>query len=266
MADLTKPMSAAAIKKLDYFERAQLYHNVYSKYAYKDLPYELKTFYNTDSGLKAIQAIASTGSIQNPYTLIHLLRVLMPEMPKSYQHIYKRAEFLADMCDTSVENILRSRLFLAENFIPDMITGEIDKIIKTKGTGTYIPLEEGSYTPDPDAGKGGGSGGGGDGDFAEEEKVYFYYDTSTGACTCSKTYAELINKVPKLPAAEIIFDSSMKHNNVVNISCSHNTENNSLEFNFIQIYDFKMTLYQVVYTPDGCTIDTGELVISKDTE
>ena len=164
MADLTKPMSAAAIKKLDYFEKAQLYHNVYSKYAYKDLPYELKTFYDTDNGLKAIQAIASTGSIQDPYTLVHLLRVLMPEMPKSYQHIYKRAEFLADMCDTSVENILRSRLFLAENFIPDMVTGEIDKIIKTKGTGTYIPIEEGSYTPDPDAGKGGGSGGGGEGE------------------------------------------------------------------------------------------------------
>lgn len=263
MADLTKPMSAASIKKLDYFEKAQLYHNVYQNYEYKDLPFELKTFYDTDNGLKAVQAVASTGSIQNPYSLVHLIRVLSPEMPRSYQHIYQRASFLADMCDTSIRNILESKIFYIENFIPNMEIDKIDKIINTKGTGTYIPLEEGEYIPDPDAGGGGGGGGG---DYSDEEKVYFYYDTNTGSCTCSKTYSELINKVPKLPSAEILFDSSMHHNNVVNISCSHNSVNNNLEFNFIQIYDYKMTLYQVIYTPDGCTIDSGELILSKDTE
>ena len=262
MADLTKPMTAANIKKLDYFEKAQLYHNVYQNYQYKDLPFDLKTFYDTDNGLKAVQAIASVGSIQNPYTLQHLIRTLTPEMPRSYQQIYQRAAFLTDMCDTTIRNILESKMFFIENFVPEMNETEINRVINTKGTGTYIPVEEGSYTPDPDAGKGGGGGGG---DFAEEEKVYFYYNTTTGVCTCSKSFTELLSKVPKLPAAEILFDSTMRHNNVVNISCSYNTDNDSLEFNFIQVYDYKMTLYQVIYTTEGCTIDSGELIIARDT-
>ena len=45
MPDLTKPMTDEQIAILDYFEKAQLYHNVYLDKGYYELPKALRVFF-----------------------------------------------------------------------------------------------------------------------------------------------------------------------------------------------------------------------------
>lgn len=248
-------MSDADIRKLDYFEKAILFHNVYIDYKYEDLPYSLKAFYSLDSGLLTVQSIAKNGNIQDPFALLNIIERICPEKPRNFQQVYARAAFFADMCDTSIIKILQSRFFEPMDFIPNMTDEKIQEVIKTKGVGTYIPLTPADYTPSdiqpPPPGQGGG--GGGDGDYAEEEKIYFYYDGTS--CTCNKKYCDLFSKLPKLPAAELIYTNDERYNNIVSIAHRYDETNQVISYFFFHIYDSHAEMIQVDF--NGATIEVN---------
>ena len=258
MIDLTKPMNESEIQKLDRFQKAQLFHNVYEKYSYDNLPQSLKEFYNIDNGLNAVKSLASTAGIQDPYTLVRFIKLVRPDTPKTYQHIYNRAKFLADMCDTDVLSILNSDFFKGFNFIPDMTYAGDKKVEATKGVGTYIPLKDGEYIPSEDEDEGGGSGQ----DYKDEEKVYFYYYASSDEIRASKTFAELKTKLPKLPESELVFAEDENNTNILNVSCNYNEEADKITFNFFQISETEMTLYRVEYTASDLTVSAGTFIMN----
>ena len=69
MANLNAPMADAQIQKLDYFDKAQLYHNVYLNYTFNQLPVALRSFYTDDPGLTIVKAILGNSFSYSPRSL-----------------------------------------------------------------------------------------------------------------------------------------------------------------------------------------------------
>ena len=253
MASLNTPMTNEEIKNLDYFDRAQLYHNVYHDIEYSKLPTLLKPFRVDDGGLKAIKSVVAGQNIKYPYTLAHLIKVLEPEAPRTYQQVYNRAVFLADLCDTSVNKILKSDIFAPRDFIPQLDENIIKDIITTKGTGTIKELKSDDYEPWVDPNPPAGSS-----DYTDEEKVYFF--ENNGTFTCNKSFDEVIAKLPKLPTAELIYTNN-NNQNMLDISSGYNDLTQIASFNFIKMYENNIILSTLHYSASGIEFEQNTLEI-----
>lgn len=260
MANLNVPLSYAEIEKLDYFDRAQLYYNVYRNYEYKNLPTQLRKFYTEDEGLELVKAVLINSDLKNPYEIVKLIKALNPAMPQTLQEIYNRALYLADVCDTSVEKILRSNLFKEKNFIPELNESAIRQVLALKNLGTITPLKKEDYTPAPVTPDDGGSSGGNiDGDYANENKIYFTVNGST--VKCDTPFDKVIEKLPKLPDAELIRNSLDDYQNISNIACGYDEFTSTVNFNFAQIYSSTIKLFTIHYSLSGATLEENEFMI-----
>ena len=264
MPDLTKPMTDEQIAFLDHFEKAQLYHNVYIDKKYDELPRALREFYTDDPGLRLVKSTIHSANIKEPYEIQRLIRALKPSKPQSHQEIYVRAQFLADVCDTTVEKILRSKLFSICDFIPDLSEDAIEDIIKNKNTGLIVPLDNEEYTPSPDQG---GSGSGDEptptidtGDYGDEKKIYFTQNGTT--ISCDTEFDNVIANLPKLPAAELVLDAANDYQNVLDISSGYNTEQQIIDFNFFQMYGTTVKIFTIHYTKNGITMEENTISIN----
>jgi len=141
--DLTTPMTDEQISRLDYFEKAQLYHNVYLNKTYDELPKALRSFYLDDPGLRLVKSTIQNANMKEPYEIEKLIKALAPSKPQTHQEIYNRALYLANVCDTSVEKILHSGMFGWHDFIPAMTNDVIEDILTNKNTGLLKPLAPG---------------------------------------------------------------------------------------------------------------------------
>lgn len=261
MADLNAPMSNDSIKKLDYFEKAQLYHNIYINVPYAQLPASLRSFYSEDPGLIYLQSVLMNSNLQNPYEIAKLIQSLKPEKPQTLQEIYIRARYLADVCDTTVDKILRSNIFNVQDFIPQLTEDKIKEVLKKTVTGNLIPLNAGDYTPAPEpVTPGGDTPITIEGDYADESKIYFTVDGLS--ITCNKTFSEVINKLPKLPDAELIFSAIDDYQNISNINCGYNTDTKIIDFNFIQMYGNSIKLYTIHFSALNITLEENNFIIN----
>lgn len=268
MADLTNTMSNEQIDRLDYFEKIQLYYNVYRETPYNQIPPALRKFAIQDDGLLLVKSILANSPIQNPYEIAKLIKAINPVPPATLQEVYQRAVYLADVCDTSVENILKSDIFNTKNFIPQLDEEILDETIKNGNMGLPITLDNEDYTPSPDSGDSSGD----DtpipgptpsisGDYAEEKKIYFNY--SNNNVTCSTTYADIVAMSPKLPAAELIIKNSSGTQNIDNISCDYDNNEGAIYFNFIHFDKDYIKLHSICYTSNSLTIDENNLIIDS---
>lgn len=258
MVNLNAPMTDAQIALLDHFEKAQLYHNVYLNTAYEDLPKLLKEFFTDDPGLRLVKSTIQSANIKEPYEIQRLIRTLNPSKPQTYQEIYVRAQFLANVCDTSVEKILRSKIFSVNDFIPDLKEDALTAVLNTKTTGFLVPLKSSEYTPSQDQ-------GGSSGDIptptpAEDSKVKFTVNGTT--VTCNKAYDEIVEYLPDLPEAEMILDSLNDYQNVLNVSCGYNQPDGRADFNFIQLYGTTIKFYTIHCTASAFTLEENTVVIN----
>ena len=256
-------MTNEQIEKLDYFDKAQLYHTVYYNKTYSEIPKSLRIFYTADAGLAIVKATISNASIKDPYEIAKLIKALNPSKPQTLQEIYNRAAYIANLCDTSIEKILRSDIFNTKDFIPKMSEEKIKETLKNKNIGSLISLEKEDYTPsqddDPTPTP---TPIPGEGDYATEEKIYFTVD-SNFQLKCSKTYQQVISTLPKLPSAELILDSSSDYQNILNISCGYNEEIGQLDFNFIQLYDTTIKMFTIHFKAVGITIEENSFIINN---
>jgi len=262
MADLTKPMSDAAINQLDYFDKAQLYHNVYMNIPYDEIPTPLKKFYNEDPGLIYLKSVLMDSNLQNPYEIAKLIKALKPAKPQTLQEIYNRAKYLADVCDTSIEKILRSDLFNSQDFIPQLTEENIVKTLKNGALGNPVTLKPDDYTPAPS----GGDDSGDDpvtptieGDYADENKIYF--NANGDSITCNKSFSEVISKLPKLPDAELVRNAADDYQNISNIACGYDPTTATAHFNFAQIYTTNILLFTIHYSASGIIMEENEFMI-----
>ena len=255
-------MANENIKNLDYFDLALLYHNSYLETKYSQLPAELKQFRTEDRGLKVIKGVIAGQNIKEPYTIVNLIKVLRPEKPRTHQQIYGRALFLADLCDTTVSKIIKSNMFNAVDFIPNLKSNVADEIIKNKGTGPVKELTSDEYTPWPDPGPG-PQPTPGTGDYADEEKIYFFVEGNN--YRCNKTFEEVTHKLPKLPAAELVFDGTGDYKNILDISSGYDSLNQVAKFNFILMYDNNMEMFTISYSEQGIELEHNSLVVGNET-
>ena len=261
MANLTQPMTVEQINQLDYFEKAQLYHNVYYNKTLYEIPVPLRSFYNLDEGLSIVKATISNAKVKDPYEIAKLIKALNPAIPRTYQEIYARAAFLADICDTSVEKILKSDIFNTRDFIPKLDAVALKEVLNSKTTGMPITLKREDYTPSQDDEEQGGGGSTPSGDYATEDKIYFIVENQE--IICDKTFDEVIAKLPKLPEAELILDSASDYQNILNISCGYNAAKTEINFNFIRLYDTEIKFFTIHYTGVGITIEENSFVIDN---
>lgn len=256
MPDLTQPMSNEQIEKLDYFDKAQLYHNVYINKKYSEIPKALRSYYTADEGLSIVKATISNASIKDPYEIVKLIKALNPSMPQTYQEIYTRAAYLANLCDTSIEKILRSTIFNTKNFIPNLNEDVIKAVLSTKTIGALIQLIPSDYTPSPDSEETPSSYS----DFANETKIYFTL-TQDGNIVCNKPFSYIKLKTPQLPAAELIILG--ENNNVQNINYTTSWVDIAAYYVFTQVYDNIIKMYIVKYESNGnIEIEESELIIN----
>lgn len=256
MANLTKPMTNEQIEKLDYFDKAQLYHNVYMSKTYFQIPSALRSFYIADGGLEIVKATISNAHIKDPYEIAKLIKALNPGKPQTLQEVYARAEYLANLCDTSVKKILESNIFNTRDFIPQLDSNALKETLANKTTGMLVPLKPTDYTPskDDDTPSGGG-------DYAEENKIYFMVEGNE--IICDTSFSDVIAKLPKLPEAELILDEASDYQNILNISCGYNAAKTKIDFNFIRLYDTEIKFFTIHYTGVGITIEENTFVINN---
>jgi hypothetical protein len=255
VANLNTPLTDAEIRNLDYFDKARLYHNVYINYKYSALPAELRQFRLEDNGFKVAQSIIGGQNIKEPYAIVKLLKVLKPENPKTYQQIYRRAAFLADLCDTTVSKIIKSGLFDTYNFIPKLNSDVAQFIINSKGVGTVQELKASDYTPyTPDEG--------GDGGSTDKESHIVFSMGINNALTCDTTFDKVVEKLPDIPAAELVYNAENDYQNIVSISSGYDRARNCVDFNFIRMYEDTLELLTVHYSAAQLTYEINELVIN----
>lgn len=262
MANLTKPMTNEQIEKLDYFDKVQLYHNVYMNLPYESIPRALRSFYIADGGLEIVKATISNAHIKDPYEIAKLIKALNPGKPQTLQEVYARAEYLANLCDTSVKKILESNIFNAHDFIPQLKADALKETLSNKTTGMLVPLKASDYTPskddDPTPTPGPTPSGG---DYAEENKIYFMVEGNE--IICDTSFSDVIAKLPKLPEAELILDEASDYQNILNISCGYNAAKTKIDFNFIRLYDTEIKFFTIHYTGVGITIEENTFVINN---
>jgi hypothetical protein len=261
MANLNASMTEAEINRLDYFDKAQLYHNVYINMPYNQLPQSMKKFYNEDQGLSSVKAVLVNSNLQDPYEIAKIIKALNPAKPQTLQEIYVRAKYLADVCDTTVEKVLRSNLFNTEDFIPQLNENILNKTLKVGTVGTPVPLKNEDYTPAPVTPT---PGGGGDeptisGDYANENKIYFTINGNN--VSCNTPFSKVIEKLPKLPDAELVRNSLDDYQNISNIACGYDEFSRTVHFNFIQIYTSVIKLFTIHYSASGATLEENEFMI-----
>ena len=250
MANLNIKMTDAEIAKLDYFEKAQLYHNVYYKETFFNIPTALRSFYTADEGLSLVKATISGSRIKDPYEIAKLIKSLSPSTPQTHQEIYTRALYLANVCDTSVEKILRSGIFNTKDFIPKLDEEAIQSVLKNKTTGALVPLKQSEYEPSEDDDP---TPSPTPTPSVEEDKIYF--SIQNGDIICDTPYQDIIAKLPKIPAAELILDAANNYQNVLNISCGYNETNSIIDFNFIQMYDTTIKFFTIHYGLNDISIE-----------
>jgi hypothetical protein len=255
-------MTNQQIEKLDYFDKAQLYHNVYINKTYFQIPSALRCFYIADGGLEIVKATISNAHIKDPYEIAKLIKALNPEKPQTLQEIYARAEYLANLCDTSVKKVLESDIFNTRDFIPQLDAAVLKKTLTNKTTGMLVPLKPADYTPaddddTPTPGPTPSSGG----DYAEENKIYFMVEGND--IICDTSFNDVIAKLPKLPEAELILDEASDYQNILNISCGYNAAKTEINFNFIRLYDTEIKFFTIHYTGVGISIEENTFVISN---
>lgn len=264
MANLNAPMTETAINKLDYFEKAQLYHNVYVDIPYNQLPQSMKKFYSEDPGLTSVQSVLMNSNLQNPYEIVKVINALNPEKPQTLQEIYLRAKYLADVCDTTVEKVLRSNIFNTLDFIPQLNEDTLKKVLKGTTLGNPIPLTENDYTPAPKPTPSGDDGGETpvpipSGDYADENKIYFIVNDSN--VTCETPFEKVIEKLPKLPDAELVRSAGEDYQNISNISCGYDETNKTVHFNFAEFYSNSIKLFAVYYSTTGVSLEKNDFMI-----
>ena len=262
MADLTKPMTNEQIEKLDYFDKAQLYHNVYISKTYNEIPKSLRSFYIADEGLAIVKATISNAHIKDPYEIAKLIKALNPGKPQTLQEVYARAEYLANLCDTSVKKILESNIFNTHDFIPQLDDNALKETLANKTTSMPVQLKPSDYTPagDDDTPTPTPTPSG-DGDYAEENKIYFMVEGNE--IICDTSFDNVIAKLPKLPEAELILDEASDYQNILNISCGYNAAKTEINFNFIRLYDTEIKFFTIHYTGVGISIEENTFVISN---
>ena len=248
-------MTNDQIEKLDYFDKAQLYHNVYINIPYESIPRALRAFYIADEGIAIVKATISNASIKDPYEIAKLIKALNPSKPQTLQEVYARAEYLANLCDTSVKKILESNIFNTHDFIPQLKPEVLKETLANKTTGMLVPLKSTDYTPSGDDTPSGG------GDYAEENKIYFMVEGNE--IICDTSFNDVIAKLPKLPAAELILDEASDYQNILNISCGYNAAKTQIDFNFIRLYDTEIKFFTIHYTGVGITIEENTFIISN---
>lgn len=255
-------MTNEQIEKLDYFDKAQLYHNVYINKTYFEIPSSLRTFYTADGGLEIVKATISNAHIKDPYEIAKLIKALNPEKPQTLQEIYARAAYLANLCDTSVKKILESNIFNTRDFIPQLNSEALEATLVNKTTGMLVPLKPSDYTPssDDDTPSPTPTPGGG-GDYAEENKIYFMVEGND--IICDTSFNDVIAKLPKLPEAELILDEASDYQNILNISCGYNAARTEINFNFIRLYDTEIKFFTIHYTGVGIIIEENTFIISN---
>jgi len=261
LADLTKPMTNEQIEKLDYFDKTQLYHNVYINKTYNEIPKALRQLYIADGGLEIVKATISNAHIKDPYEIAKLIKALNPGKPQTLQEVYARAEYLANLCDTSVKKILESNIFNTHDFIPQMNDSTIKETLSNKTTGMLVPLTSSDYTPAGDDDTPTPTPGptpSGDG---EENKIYFMVEDNE--IICDTSFNDVIAKLPKLPEAELILDEASDYQNILNISCGYNAAKTEINFNFIRLYDTEIKFFTIHYTGVGISIEENTFVISN---
>ena len=259
-------MTDEQISRLDHFEKAQLYHNVYYNSSWASLPIALRPYYTADDGLAIVKATIANASIKDPYEIAKLIKAINPSKPQTLQEVYARAAYLANLCDTSVEKILRSDIFNTRDFIPDLTETAIKTTLANKTTGMLVPLKASDYTPSQDDDEGGDTPTpvpGGDSDYADENKIYFTVENES--VVCDTAFDDVISKIPKLPAAELVLDTINDSQNILNISCGYNESANRIDFNFIRIYQDSLELFTIHYARSGITIESNSVVISGGT-
>lgn len=263
MADLTQPMTNEQIEKLDYFDKAQLYHNVYINKTYNEIPRALRSFYTADGGLEIVKATISNAHIKDPYEIAKLIKALNPEKPQTLQEIYARAEYLANLFDTSAKKVLESGIFNTHDFIPQLDSDVIKETLSNKTTGILVPLKPTDYTPSKDDSPTPTPGPtpSGDGDYANENKIYFMVEGND--IICDTSFNDIIAKLPKLPEAELILDEASDYQNILNISCGYNAAKTEINFNFIKLYDTEIKFFTIHYTGVGISIEENTFVISN---
>ena len=261
MPDLINHITDEEIRNLDYFDKARLYHNNYLNVKYSELPQPLRIFRTEDNGLKVMKALVTNQNIKYPYTIIKLLKIIEPDSPLTHQQIYNRALFLADLCDTTVSKIIKSKLFNTRDFIPDLTDEAIKDILESKGTGSVKELKSDEYTPwvDPTPPTPPTPGPGGD--YADEEKIYFFEEGNN--YRCNKTFEQVIAKLPKLPAAELVYDSTQDYKNILDISSGYDSSTRTANFNFIQMYEDNIELFTIHFSAEGIEMEKNSLIISN---
>jgi len=263
LANLTKPMTNEQIEKLDYFDKVQLYHNVYIGKTYSEIPKALRPLYSADGGLEIVKATISNAHIKDPYEIAKLIKALNPGKPKTLQEVYARAEYLANLCDTSVKKILESDIFATRDFIPQLDAAALKETLTNKTTGMLVPLKPTDYTPSQDdtPAPTPGPTPSGSGDYAEENKIYFMVEDDE--IICDTSFNDVIAKLPKLPEAELILDEASDYQNILNISCGYNAEKTKIDFNFIRLYDTEIKFFTIHYTGVGISIEENTFVINN---
>ena len=251
--NLNAPMTDEEIKLLDYFEKAQLYHNVYESKTYYEIPVALRKFFTEDQGLQLVKATISSANIKNPYEIARLIKSLAPSKPHTHQEIYGRAAYLANVCDTSIEKILRSNLFYYSDFIPQLKEDSIKEVLNGGTAGLPIPLESEEYTPapvDPTPTPTPTEG---------EKKIYFSKENNN--IVCDTAYSDVIADLPKLPEAEFVLDANSDYQNILNISCGYNEISGLVDFNFIQTYEDTIKFFTIHYGSSSITMEENVLNI-----
>lgn len=260
MNNLNEPMSNIEISKLDNFEKIQLYHNVYYNIPYNQLPSELKKIFSEDEGLTLIKSVLMYSNLQNPYEIAKLIKALNPAKPQTLQEIYDRALYLADICDTSVEKILRSNIFNVKDFIPQVNENIIKKILINKNLGSPTTLYSDDYTPSEDSSSSSDDTIIDNGSYKEEKKIYFIFENNS--ITCSENFNSLLEKLPKLPEAELIIKNNNIYQNITSTSCYYNEESTYIDFDFMQSFNNNLKIFTIHYTPQSIILNEKDLIIN----
>jgi hypothetical protein len=134
----------------------------------------------------------------------------------------------------------------------------IKKILTNKNLGFPIALYSSDYTPSEDSSS--DSTIIDTGSYKEEKKIYFIFENNL--ITCSENFNSLLEKLPKLPEAELIIKNNNIYQNITSTSCYYNEESIYIDFDFMQSFNNNLKIFTIHYTPQNIILNEKDLIIN----
>lgn len=85
---------------------------------------------------------------------------------------------------------------------------------------------------------------------------------TNNALTCDTAFDKVVEKLPDIPAAELVYNAENDYQNITSISSGYDRTRNCIDFNFIRMYEDTLELLTVHYSAAQLTYEINELVIN----